>query len=730
MGLPGFSIKKPVTITMFFAGVILIGYISLTRLPIELLPNFTYGVISIRIEIRGGMPPEEVERLVSKPIEEAVGVVSRLRDLYSISEEGRSETYIYFEPGINMDYALLEVREKFHRIKSKLPEQCEKPVISKYEQKAHPVLIFALTGKGYTPEMLGRLVDEQVKDAILRVNGVANVDVGGRRERKILVEVDQRKIQSLGLPIEKVINILGANNINLLMGDYDSKRQKYILRAIGGFKQMDEIKEVGIMATASRSIIKVKDVAVVKDSFLEADSYSRVNVMPVVSLYIQKESAANTVEVIENIQKELEKLKKNVLPPQIRLIETFNQANSIKEAVRRVTDTLWQGGLLCIVVLWLFLGDIAPTFIISVSMPICCIATFIFMFFMGTTLNVMTLGGLAVGIGMVVDSGTVVLENIDTYKKKGMDHIKAVLVGSEEVTLAIAAGILTTIVVFLPLVFLSKDIFILYKGFALTVTFSLICSFFVAVSLVPMLSAHLKLDSLQAPFKKFVAKRAMKPRPRRYKKSFIVVIRESYRHFLVWCLRKRYLVLIAITVIFLVSAYILMFKIETEFVGGSEQGDFTAFIELPTGAKLDVSDQAVKAMEKILETIPEIKHFSSRVEKWSSKIYVTLVPLGQRTRTAKEIVEDLRTKVGDIEKRYREAFIYFQEAEESETEEIQVDIFGYDYTTLYNIAVDIISRICRRFCLESWWIHESTDFLRKRGGFMNLPAFSQNVADS
>ncbi|MFH1867530.1 MAG: efflux RND transporter permease subunit, partial [Candidatus Omnitrophota bacterium] len=193
MGLPRLSVDRPITISMFFLGIILIGAISLNRLPIELLPNFSFGDISIFINIRGGIPPEEVEEQVSKLVEEAVGTVSHLKDLISISEEGRSRVVMRFEPGINMDYAILEVREKFARIRNKLPKQIEKPVIAKFEQEDVPILILAVTGLGHTPEMLRKIVDDEIKDRILRVNGVANIDIGGGRERKILVEVDQRK---------------------------------------------------------------------------------------------------------------------------------------------------------------------------------------------------------------------------------------------------------------------------------------------------------------------------------------------------------------------------------------------------------------------------------------------------------------------------------------------------------------------------------------------------------
>ena len=695
MGLPSLSVKRPITVAMIFLGIIIVGLISLTRLPIELLPNFSFGDISIFINIRGGIPPEEVEELVTKPIEEAIGSVSHLRSLISISEEARSRVVMRFEPGINMNYALLEVREKFSRIRSKLPPQIEKPVIAKFEQQDKPIMIVAVTGLGYTPEMLRKIVDNTIKDKILRVDGVANVDVGGGRERKILVEVDQRKLQAHNLPLGKVINALNASNVDLLLGTYDKRRDKHLIRVTGGFKSIADIENIGVFATPSRSIIKVKDVAEVKDSYLEAQSYARVNILPVVSLYIQKESEANTVEVSDGIRKSLDELEASgAFDKKIRLIETYNQATSIRQAIDGVKKTLLWGALFAILVLWLFLRDIRSTFIIAVSIPISVIGTFMCMYFFNITLNIMTLSGLAIGVGMLVDSSVVVLENIHRLKEKGLNIIKAVIEGTQEMILAITSGTITTIVVFLPIIFISKDIRILYMGLALTVAFSLIASLFVALSLVPMLSAYLPDMNWRGIFKVEDKKNLdIEVRVLRRRKPFIEKIRKYYRHLLVRGLRSRYLVAFVTLVLFCGALYVLVFRIEKEFVGTADQQDFTIFIELPTGAKLDISDQAVSGIEKILETVPEVKQFSSRIEKWSSKVYVKLVPLDQRTRATKEVIEDLRARVEDVERKFREAFIYFEEAEEAETNEIIIDIFGYDYNTLNEIAISMLTRM-------------------------------------
>ncbi|NQT95062.1 MAG: efflux RND transporter permease subunit, partial [Candidatus Omnitrophica bacterium] len=428
-------------------------------------------------------------------------------------------------------------------------------------------------------------------------------------------------------------------------------------------------------------------------SFLEATSYSRVNVLPVVSLYIQKETEANTVEVIKNIQKVLDRLERDVLGERLRLIETYNQADSIKKAINRVRDNLVWGGILAAFILFVFLLNIRSTAIIMVSIPVSIIATFICMRPFGITLNIMTLGGLAIGVGMILDSSIVVLENIQRLREKGMGPIKSVIEGAREVMLAIIAGTVTTICVFLPIAFLSKDIKMLYEGLALTVTFSLIASLFVSLSLVPMLSANLSIPFRARIKPKVPVEGPPKKKKKRFKKPFIKKMQGGYTRLLVRAVRLRYAVIIVITLVFIAAIWVLSTKIEREFVGTTEQQDFTIFVELPTGAKLDISDQAVSGIEKLLETIPEVRHFSSRVEKWSSKIYVKLVPIKQRTRSTKEIIEDLRVRAEDVERKYREAFIYIEEAEEVESNEIIIDIFGYNYNTLNELAVAMLTRM-------------------------------------
>ncbi len=688
MNLSEFSVKRPVTIFMLFLGILLVGSVSLTRLPVELKPNVAYGDISIIVAVRGGMPPQEVETLVTRPIEEAVSTVSYLENIYSTSKAGESRIWLEFEPGTNMEFAALEVREKFSKIRDKLPKEIQKPIIAQYKETDLPILLLAITGKGYTPEQLRKVVDEGIKESILRVEGVANVDVYGGRERKILVEIDKNKLYQYHIPMEHVVNSLGANNLNLLAGDIERRKNKFLIRIMGEFKSLDDIKNIGVTTTPHGSIIKLKEIAKVRDSFLEPTNYARTDIEPVVSIYIQKESTANTIQVVSNIEEEIARLKKT-LDKNIFIKATLNQANAIKDAINAVKKSLFYGAILAVMVLLLFLRDPRVTSIIAVTIPISVMATFILMYFYKISINVMTLSGLALGIGMLVDNSIVVLDNIDK-KKKGIDFsesswrpkfTQAVVSGSSEVGLAIFASTITTIIVFLPFVFVNKATRMLWSGLGLTVTYALVSSLFVALMLVPMIS-----DRIKSPTSRIKPKKSM------FKKDLFLNIKKYYRYFLNMALKWRY-VFLGVAIVILVFMLFLGSKIDSEFMAGTEEGRFTIFIELEPGAKLDVTDDMVKEIEILLSDISEIKTFTSRVEPWSSKLYVKLMPLSHRRRTTKSVIDDIRARAQVVEQKYKGGFIYFSEIEEKGLKEIVLDLYGYDYEILKELAVSIATRL-------------------------------------
>ncbi len=707
MSLPSFSIKRPVFMLMVYSVLIMSGVISLTRLPVELYPNISFGEISVIISVRGGMPPTEVESLVSKPVEDAVGTVSHLQEMLSISKEGESTVVLSFDPGINMNFAALDVREKFARVKNKLPKEIEKPVIAQFKRSDVPIMILAVTSLRRTTEDIRKIVDESVREAIKRISGVADVEVAGGRERKILIEADQRKMAACNLSLDRVISMVGANNLNLLSGDIERVKDKYLIRTIGLYKTVDDIKSIPVSSSPDGTIVRLRDVATVLDSYLEPAGYARVNVRPVVSIYVQKESNANTIKVAKAVEDEVEKIKER-LPKDIQVATTSNQANFIKSAIENLKDALLKGAALVMMVLILFLirltnkqialmvaalvaialmpvillypvliiviiafilvHRIRSVAIVSSAIPISVIITFTFMLAMKLTLNFMTLFGLALGVGMLVDNAIVVYENIVRKHEQGLRGIPAAIAGTEEVWVAILAGTLTHVCVFFPMVFVGSEIKLLYGGVAWTVTLSLLVSLFVAITVVPLFSSRIPISIEHISFLEHVY--------RIQRKGVIYFMRNSRRIF------------ICAIALFLVALFFFT-KLGMEFLGTTEQGKFTIFIELPTGAKLDATDVVVKKVEAIVKEIPEVKTFSSRVEPWSSKVYVELVDVNKRKRSVAEVIESLRPKTEKL----RPAFIYFEEEQEVGTKEIIVELFGYDYTTLREAAISIATRL-------------------------------------
>ncbi len=681
MGLPNFSVHKPVTIAMVFLAIILIGLIGLTKLPVELMPNVSYKKITITTKVRGGMPPLEVETLVTRPIEEAVSTASKVSEIYSRSEKEESTVTIVFEPGTNMDFAALEVREKFAKIKNKLPKEIERPVIARYEQTDAYVMIISMTSEIITPEAMRKIADEKIKEQLMRISGVANVDVYGGRERKILVEIDQNKIRNYNIPINKIIDNLGINNINLLAGNIERKRNTYLIRTLGEFRTIDGIKNTPIAMTQEGSLIRLGDVAVVMDSYMEPSAFARLGLRkedfarPVVSLYIHKESTANTVMVANNIKKQIEKIK-TTMNKNIKIDITLNRAEFILKAINTVREALITGAVLSAIILYLFLLNIGSTIIILTAIPISIIATFGMMYFQGLTLNVMTLSGLALGIGMLVDNSIVVLENIAKHRERGKSVKEATIVGTEEMWLAICSSTLTHIVVFFPIVFVSEEIKMLYGVLAFTVAYSLLASLLVAITLVPMLASNVISEKPT----KFDIK-ILNKFPKIREIASLSFIRDRYIKFISLALRHRYRFILSVFILFIFSIFLFM-RLDREPFGSTEEGQFTIFAKLDAGAKLGKSDEITKEIEKYLLTIPEIQDFTSRVEGWSSTIYVSLVPFSQRGARVDDIINRIRPKMKEIEHKYRGGFVYFSEAEEVGKKEIKIDAYGYNYDTL------------------------------------------------
>ncbi len=607
MKLPDLSINKPVTVTMIFLGIILIGLISLGRLPQELFPAISYPQLTI-VTTYENAAPEEVETLITKIIEEAVGTVGNLKRISSASKEGISLVTTEFNWGTNMDFASLGVREKIDLVKERLPLGSADPIVMKFNPFELPVMTLSVTGEKAPSELL-KLTRKFVKDELEKVPGVASCNITGGLEREIVVSIDQARLRASGIAINKIVDALKSSNLNYPAGTIEEHFYEYLIRTIGEFEIVSQIQDtvVGIdepenPRTASENseaqkkkeerprLLYLKDVAEVKDTFQERTSISRFNGKENISIAILKQAGSNTLQVADNIKKRIGDIKKD-LPSGINVNIVYDQSIFIKKSIRNVGDAAWQGGFLAFLVLWLFLKKLKPSIIVALSIPISIMITFTLMYFSGISLNMLSLGGLALGIGMLVDAGIVVIENISNHIQSGKDLKEAARIGANEVESPIWGSVMTTVVVFLPMIFVTGIAGQLFKEVAITVTYSLMASLYVSLALIPLfvtIGRKRKAGSgEEAPMGIGSEFKLIKWMGTAYGKSLPIA------------LKNKKLIILGALILFLFSMIIFRF-LNKEFMPKIDQREFIMKVNLITGTRLEITDSSVRKIENKL----------------------------------------------------------------------------------------------------------------------------------
>jgi len=490
MNIIRLATERRVTIAMVTIALVLFGLIGLTRLKVNLLPDLSYPTLTVRTEYIGAAPAE-IENLISEPLEEALGVVKNLKRIRSVSRTGQSDVILEFSWGTDMDNASMDVREKLEILQ--LPLEVKKPLLLRFDPSTEPVLRLALAAgeadAGSTAALteLRRYAEEDLKKRLEPIEGVAAVKVSGGLEDEIQVDIDQNRLKQLNLDVNTIIERLRSENINISSGRLDEASQRYVVRTINQFATLTDMGEM-MVSTTGGVPVKLKDVATVTQGHKERQAIIRSDGKEAVEIAIYKEGDANTVNVAESVAKALERLK-DEMPDGAKMTTVDDQSTFIKSSIREVVIAAVIGGLLSILVIFLFLGEAWATLVIALSLPVSIIATFFFMQQFGIGLNVMSLGGIALATGMVVDNAIVVLENVRRLRDQGMGVIEAAVQGTSEVGMAITASTFTHIAVFLPLVFVEGIAGQLFSDQALTVTFAMIISLFVAVTLIPMLAS-------------------------------------------------------------------------------------------------------------------------------------------------------------------------------------------------------------------------------------------------
>lgn len=491
MNLPEFSVQRPVFISMISCIVIILGAIALRYLPVDLMPDITYPTLSISTTYEDASP-EEVEELVTRPIEQGVSAVPGVKTITSNSGEGASNVSIEFNWGVDLDAAVADVRDRLDRVIKSLPDDVDRPVIRKFDSANFPIMRL---GVGTQMDLLEarQLIEDQVQYRFERVEGVASADISGGYVREIQIRFDMDKAKTLDLTLDDILTKIRSNNVTTPAGNVREERLEIRVRTPGTFSSLEELRDM-VIAQQNGVPIRIRDIGEVIDTHEKVTRYVRVNGKPGIFIAIYKQSGSNTVTVANNVLKELEKINAEI--PQLDIRPINNSAEYIEQSLTSVSDSAIYGGVLAVLVLLFFLRNIRSTLIIAVSIPMSIIATFALIYFCGYTLNIMTLGGLALGIGMLVDNSIVVLENITRLRDEDMPREQAAIQGTSEVVLAIIASTLTTLAVFLPLIFTQGMAGIMFKQLSAVVSFSLVCSLFTAISLVPMLAGRIMKKSV------------------------------------------------------------------------------------------------------------------------------------------------------------------------------------------------------------------------------------------
>ncbi len=667
MKLIEIATRRRVTIAMFTVAVLLFGSVSLSRLNINLLPDLSYPTLTVRTEYVGAAPVE-IENLVTKPVEETLGVVKNVNELRSVSRAGQSDVVLEFDWGTDMDYASLEVREKLDALR--LPLEVDRPVILRFDPSLDPIMRFALRQKADRPiiadqpdepegqpvslsgtdasineealKYLRRFADEEIKKDLESSLGVAAVKVSGGLEDEVQVLVDQEKLSQIGLSLDRVVQVLGSENVNLSGGRLEEATQQYLVRTINQFATIQQIANVIVDSGTDRPVY-LRDIATVQMGYKERESINRIDGREAVEIAIYKEGNANTVAVAADVEARLDRVRAS-LPDDMELIKVYDQSTFISSAVDEVINAAIIGGILAVFVLYLFLRDFSTTLIISLSIPVSVIATFNLMYGADISLNIMSLGGIALGIGLLVDNSIVVLENIARHRELGAGRLDSARRGASEVATAVIASTLTTVAVFAPLVFVKGIAGQLFRDQALTVTFSLLASLVVAITLIPMMASfgreNRELEqapALRAPRTKvggwmrhvriflfttiptFIA-RVVVFLVRGLGKLIALVLRpvaavfnagydsiaRVYPRGLSWALNHRAIVLVSAFALF-GGSLLLIPRLGIEFIPPLSQGEFLVEMRLPPGTPLEQTDAQMARVQRAALGVRQIE---------------------------------------------------------------------------------------------------------------------------
>jgi HAE1 family hydrophobic/amphiphilic exporter-1 len=621
--------------------VLVLGVVSYTRIGIDLMPNVEFPYLSITT-VYPGAGAQEIENQVTKPIEEAMSSINGLKNIYSTTAEGFSQIFLEFEIEVKVRDADSDVREKLSESRSKLPKDIEEPTIARFDVSATPVMIFSLASDLPLDE-LRTLAEDKVKNRIQQTKEVAQVNLVGGLEREIKVEVDRKKLQAYNLSVDQVIRGLASENLNVPGGRVEIEPQEFVLRSTGEFQEVSDIGKIPV-ANYQGSPIYLKDVAKVKDAYKELREIAQLNGRPSVSFIVYKQSGGNTVKVCDRLKKTIEGLKKE-LPIGTSIEIASDQSKYIRRSVNETMRTLYLGAIFATLVIFIFLGNFRSTIIAALAIPSSILATFIMMNLFGYSVNMMTLMGLSLCVGILIDDAIVVRENIFRHVQEGMEPEEASKFGTQEVGLAVMACTFTIIAVFVPVAYMGGLVGKFFKAFAFTVVFAILYSLWDSFTMAPLLSAKILVKEKKD--KESLLKKIFSPFNRLYSELNYI-----YAKLLAWSLSHKFLIIFVSIVLFILSLG-LTFFIGKEFMPQGDRGEFTVILETPVGTSIQTTEKVATGLEEVLFTYPEVQSIFTTIglEAGASNkgnIRVELVPLEQRNKKTSEVEKEVRERLAEL----------------------------------------------------------------------------------
>ena len=633
MNLTQTAVKRPIATTMVFLIVIVLGVMGFRFLPVDLLPQIEYPQLTVRTNYPN-VGPEEIETLITDRVENALAGVPNVESMRSRSEEGQSRVTMEFSQGTNIDEAANDVRAAIDRIRDDFPPEVESPRIWKFDPDNFPVVILGAKSRRNMEE-LTRILEREISQRFEQIPGAGSVDVWGGVYREIQVQLKRDRLASSQLSANDVRQALLRENVTLPGGDMREGISDMYVRTRGEYRSVEEIANT-IITVVDGMPIRLRDVAEVVDGYQDINRLVQIDGQPMVRLGVRKQSGANTVAVAREARAIMERINRE--RDDIELMLVIDQSQFIQNSINNVQQSALWGGLLAVLILYFFLRNGSTTFIIALSIPISIIATFGLLFFNDLTLNQMSFGGLALGIGLIVDNAIVVLENMVRLRENGRKLEESALTGTRQVSGAIVASTLTTIVIFIPVLFMQTVSGMLFRELALVVVFALLCSLLVALSLVPMLGSR------------FLTVKAGGGNDRRLHArlgDWFVRLETGYSRLLERVLRHRKMVF-AVTTLLLVITFLLWPLLPVELAPQTDADEIGVDLEMAQGTNIAVVNEYLRELERIVrESAPmdEVRHMTIEIRNGDAEVELALYGADERSINSFELADQIRRNV-------------------------------------------------------------------------------------